>query len=91
MAKEKHGQSEECEYQEGLKDELGKPGELGELGEHGEGDHGEHQRPGAVPSNWSACTHHQPTTGGCTPQFRSGKIPPKNSFFLVKNSNSGLF
>ena len=64
MAREKHGQPEESEYQEGLKDEFG------ELGEPGGGDHGEHQRPGAVPSNWSACAHHQPTTGGSIPQFR---------------------
>ena len=70
MAREKHGQPEESEYQEGLKDELGELGELREPGDPGEGDHGEHQRPGAVPSNWSACAHHQPTTG---------EVPP-NSF-----------
>ena len=81
MAREKHGQPEESEYQEGLKDEFG---ELGEPGELGEGDHGEHQRPGAVPSNWSACAHHQPTTGGSSSQIRSGKIPQKIDVFGPK-------
>ena len=88
MAREKHGQPEESEYQEGLKDEFG---ELREPGELGEGDHGEHQRPGAVPSNWSACAHHKPTTGGSSSQIRSGKIPPKNRCFWSKNTNSSLF
>ena len=85
MAREKHEQPEESEYQEGLKDEFG------ELGEPGGGDHGEHQRPGAVPSNGSACAHHQPTTGGSSSQFRSGKNPPKNKCFWSKNTNSSLF